>query len=414
MNLESVEYAIASFASALFQRSSMDSITQTDNPIFDGGPFPHFQKGLGLFRPAGLRTSSRATTVVVLGWGVLVVIALVESLATPGTLRSFLQDFAVHGRSLIAAPLFIIAESVSLPRLERVASHFCQAGIVTGQDRPEFERAIASTRRLINSGLAEVVAILLAYLFAVFMIRYVLISVFLPFWRLSHNSGYPPFSWAGWWQVLVSLPLLLILFFGWVWRAVLWGRFLVKVSRLDLQLIAAHPDGAAGLKFIENTLFAFMPVAFTLGIVAAASVANRVIIGEMSLSELQRPILGLTGFVCLLFVSPLMIFSLTLLWQKRLGVLSYGALAHLLGRQFERKWLDPNHAVSDEALEAPDFSATTDLYQIVSNVHQINGLPFDLSSLISLLVVTLLPFLPVALLSVPLDTILREVAKLLF
>jgi len=38
---------------------------------------------------------------------------------------------------------------------------------------------------------------------------------------------------------LVSLPLLLVLFFGWLWRLFLWVRFLWCLSRLDLHLIPA-------------------------------------------------------------------------------------------------------------------------------------------------------------------------------
>ncbi len=59
------------------------------------------------------------------------------------------------------------------------------------------------------------------------------------------------FSLAGWWHLLVSLPLLLILFFGWIWRLALWARFLFLMSRLNLRLIPAHPDNVGGLKICQ-------------------------------------------------------------------------------------------------------------------------------------------------------------------
>jgi Protein of unknown function (DUF1269) len=40
-----------------------------------------------------------------------------------------------------------------------------------------------------------------------------------------------------------------------------------------------------------------------------------------------------------------------------------GTLASDVGRQFERKWLTRTEAIDAGALEVPDFSATTDLYQ---------------------------------------------------
>jgi uncharacterized membrane protein len=64
-------------------------------------------------------------------------------------------------------------------------------------------------------------------------------------------------------------------------------------------------------------------------------------------------------------------------------------------------------------LEVPDFSATTDLYQIVSNVREMKEVPVDLIQLRSLIIAVLLPFLPVALAAVPLRKILETVVKLL-
>ena len=39
------------------------------------------------------------------------------------------------------------------------------------------------------------------------------------------KSDYQAFSLAGWWNALVSVPLFILLFFGWLWRAFLWARF---------------------------------------------------------------------------------------------------------------------------------------------------------------------------------------------
>ena len=64
-------------------------------------------------------------------------------------------------------------------------------------------------------------------------------------------------------------------------------------------------------------------------------------------------------------------------------------------------------------LEAPDFSATTDLYQVVSNVYDMGTIPLDLKDLVPLAIATLLPFVPVALMAVPLDVLLRQLANLL-
>lgn len=78
-----------------------------------------------------------------------------------------------------------------------------------------------------------------------------------------------------------------------------------------------------------------------------------------------------------------------------------------------RKWLKRLGAVDESALEAPDFSATTDLYQVVSNVYDMGVIPIDLRNLLLLIIATLLPFVPVVLMAMPFDVILQEIAGLL-
>src|SRR5207302_1329448 len=64
-------------------------------------------------------------------------------------------------------------------------------------------------------------------------------------------------------------------------------------------------------------------------------------------------------------------------------------------------------------LGVQDFSATTDLYQIVANVYAMRFVPVDFKSLLMLAGATLLPFLPVALLEMPLDALVTRLKELL-
>jgi len=229
---------------------------------------------------------------------------------------------------------------------------------------------------------------------------------------MANGTG-PGLSVAGFWYVFVSMPLLVILFFGWLWRIMLWGRFLFKVSRLNLHLIAAHPDRASGLKFLDSSLMAFMPIAFTLGVVAAGSVANRVLHQGAPIESLNKTVIGLAVCVLVMFVGPLLVFVLKLHHNKVKGVFSYGELADGVGRQFEHRWLANYDKFASGALEATDFSATTDLYQVVANVYEMKIVPFELKSLIILIIVTLLPFIPVVLMFIPLKRVADELLKLL-
>jgi hypothetical protein len=234
----------------------------------------------------------------------------------------------------------------------------------------------------------------------------------IPRWHgLLSPAGFA-LSPAGWWGALVSLPLLVLLELGWVWRLGLWTRFLWLMSRLNLRLVAAHPDHAAGVRFVESSLRSFLPLGFVIGVVVAGPVLNRVVHEAAAPLQFRFLIAGTVIVAVCAFVGPLLVFIGKLIAEQRRGVFAYGALAQCMGQQFERKWLTSDTVLGERALSASDFSATTDLYSIVANIYAMRIVPLQLKSLILLIVVTLLPFLPIALLSVPLDLIVQKLAGL--
>src|SRR5262249_27411610 len=121
---------------------------------------------------------------------------------------------------------------------------------------------------------------------------------------------------------------------------------------------------------------------------------------------------GLLVMIMVLFVAPLVIFTPTLMRAWQSGTLAYDALADQVGHAFEQRWL--TKPADQVALDKPDFSATTDLYSIVANVHAIRFVPVDLKDLLALGIAMLLPFVPVVLLAFPLDEIWKQIKSLLF
>ena len=134
--------------------------------------------------------------------------------------RSFPSDVGVHARFLVAAPALILAEPDCLRRLERVVRHFCDSGLVTNTDRLRYDAAVTSSYKLLHSAVAEILIVVLAYALVAAFALNIMPSRF-PLWRFSSVSGSYHLSPAGWWHVLVSVPLLNVLFLGWVWRLLL-------------------------------------------------------------------------------------------------------------------------------------------------------------------------------------------------
>src|SRR5258705_7711757 len=244
--------------------------------LVDGGAPMRLERALGRVEHDEPRVGRRAFFVVLLGWAPLAVLAAVQVFtSTSQTARSFFSDFAVHARFLIATPALILAEAYCIPRLGEIARHFVDAGLVSDSDSARYERAVASTRRLLDSAAGDALTAALAYAVVV-ILMFNVSTAQLPEWHLRGSGGFPDFSAAGWWHAFVSLPLLLMFFFGWLSRLILWARFLVLMAMLDLHLISSHPDHTGGLKVVSSSVREFRVVRFLIVAVVARSIADQI------------------------------------------------------------------------------------------------------------------------------------------
>jgi hypothetical protein len=376
--------------------------------LFEGGPLAWIQLAAADRRPDGRTVARGASLAVLAGWLPLVVLALMSG---PEALQALLRDCGVYARFLIATPLFIIADAFCTNRLSAVAVHFREAGLVPPDQLPRLDATLARTRKLACSGLAGILIIVAAYL-VVAAIALNASADIVPSWHSGRSAG--EFTAAGWWHVLVSLPLHASLFLAWVWRVLLWAQLLRSIAGLNLRLVPVHPDRAGGLLFVGYSVRAFSVVALAIGSVGAGSIANSVLrTGVHGYTDgLVIGVMLVT--VLVLFVAPLLVFTESLQNAWRRGIFRYGALAARVGAEFERKWFAADTKVDEAALEAPDFSATTDLYQVVSNINGMRFVPVDMASLLLLIGSALVPLIPVMLLAIPADRLAEVLKGLLF
>jgi hypothetical protein len=380
-----------------------------DQHVFDGGPPLRLQRSLGLVKPEQPRILRLALFTAMIAWAPLALATAAQTLFRgDGSVNWFFSDFSIHARYLIALPALLFAEADCIPRLERIVRHFVDIGLVAETDMQRYRAAVESSRRLLSSGYAELIVLIVAYLSTFLLVLYVPLEWTQP-WQRTASGGFSP---AGWWNLLVSMPLVLILLLGWLWRIMLWGRFLVLMAALDLRLLPSHPDLAGGLKFVSTSLRGFRFISFALGAIIAGAIADRVVYQEADLMTFKGYLIGLIIFILIVFAGPLIVFVRKLRETKKRGIFEYGALASRMGHEFESKWLSSES--KEEMLSAPDFSATTDYFAIAANVYEVRDLPFTLKDLIGPVLPALVPFLFVALLKVPFQVILDSLIKLWF
>src|SRR5215471_6793406 len=243
----------------------MNTTIRGRTELFDGGPPIEWERAVFKARPRVENVKRTAQFVLLVSWLPLALIAVFQWLFQHNPAAgSFFTDFAAYARYLVAAPLLVLAESDCIPRLGGVARQFKESGLIVGSDENRYDEAVKSTKRLLNSRSVSIIILVLVYLIVFLSTLYVPAHYF-PSWQRS-GTGQFDLSIAGWVHELISLPLLLLLLMGWIWRVFLWGRFLYVMQGLDLRLIPGHPDHVGGLKFLSTSLRGFRLLSFSIGV----------------------------------------------------------------------------------------------------------------------------------------------------
>lgn len=348
---------------------------------------------------------------VLLAWVPMVLLAAVQGGAWGPTLaRSLLLDVGVYVRFFIAVPLLILAPAYCSFEIRDIVKHFLEAKLVKESEQERFSENFAKLQRQRDWRWVDWILLALAYAYLALVLVQV-VPILPPSWRTMGLEGQRVPTAAGWWLVLVSWPLYLFALFRFLYRMSLWWRFLWGVSRLDLQLNAAIPDGAGGLGFLGLSLTPFLWPAFAIAVSVAGMLANVALQAGVSIVGYKVLVFVFAGCNVGLFVGPLLFF-INRLWEaRRQGELNHALLAGRQIRQYELEWIRKTPARGD-LLSVQDFSAVIDLNSTVYNVRRISLVPVQWRQIGSLIACTLLPFLPVAALEIPVTEILQQVLKL--
>lgn len=332
-----------------------------------------------------------------------------EFLGQAGTLRSFILDVKIHANFIIATPLLSVAEGMVGRRLSDIVTHFDRDGLIRKEHLPKFRRIIESARTSLTRREAMLTVAVLAYIAALAAMSSVGPNE-LSAWNVTAERT--ELSLAGWWHMLVSLPVFVALILGWIWRLAVWAKTLARISRLDMNLVPSHPDRACGLAFVGYSLRALWPFGFCIGVIGAGSIASAVLRYDAGLMPSLMFVGSLAVAVLLICSLPVFVFVPRLVAEWWRSVFTYNALAIRQNKQLTARWIESARSERDPS-QAPDFSSAADFFQLVGNVQSIRPIPIDLRSVAFLVVMTLLPFIPAALLLVPPARILEGLRSLL-
>ncbi|MGZ3391896.1 MAG: hypothetical protein ACXVCF_20190 [Isosphaeraceae bacterium] len=352
------------------------------------GPSFRMAQRFGFNRPDRPRRIRKILLLILVTWVPLVLLSLVAGHAFGNRVAvTLLRDPVILSRFLFVLPLLALAEIVVERSLGVQAQQFLASGVVPAGEAVKLEAAKAEALRLRESVVAEGVIVVLAVAIAIIAQVVIRFGSEESTWKRS-DAG---ITLAGWWYILVSLPILFFFLLRWFWIFLLWSRFLFRISRLGLELTPTHPDRAGGLGFLGWGLASFGLVLMAISAVLSGSLAYEIVHRGSSLNILKYHIMIFVVLAIVILHAPLIVFTGRLARCRFRGLLDFGSLIGDHDRAFNEKWLKSQ---GSSLLGSAHMGSLAHMSPVYEQVERMQLLPWDKQALIVLVAAALIPMIP--------------------
>jgi hypothetical protein len=373
-----------------------------------GGLSLFVARRLGFEPPTPRRRVLKILLLVLVTWLPLVLLSVWAGHAWGGSVSEpLLLDPVIWTRFLFVLPLLELAQVAVETSLGVQVHHLRQTGLVGARELPEFDGALETAIRLRRSTVAEVVMMVLVLALSITA-------------RVFVGHAPPGSTWervggsvtaAGWWYVLVSLPIMGFFLLRWLWIFGLWAWFLVRVSRLDLELTATHPDRSGGLGFLGWGVASFAPVLMAVSAVLSGAIAREILHRGSSLDSLKYHVMVFVVVSIIIVHAPLLAFIGR---QGRLrfrALLEFGSVVRRHDRAFDEKWIEHPVAPPESLLGSPDVSSLSSIAMAFDHIDRMQLFPFDRKAVVVLAAAALIPMVPLVGTAIPIAEIVTKLGE---
>ncbi len=388
-----------------------DRVETTPVPDFEalfalgGGRVGRGLERLQLARGARLRADRVAVLLAAVTWLPLLVLAAVEGVAWGDAVHvPFVKDFLPYGQFLIAVPVLVLGHVTVGRYLIRAVAELRTSEVLDAKDTPVLDAVLARTLQRWRGASVDVgILILTCAATAVSLLgaREWLTGG----WQVAGDG----MTLAGWWYLLISLPVMRFLALRWLWRLLLWAWILWRVSRLELHPRPAHPDRAGGLAFLGGTQAAFGVFVFAFGVQLACLIADAVYFRGADLADFRGQVVAFVVIVVVVLMLPLLVFAPKLLRAREEYILFLSSSAHRGAGDLTRKL----RATQGGELPSNAVSGLSDFGVLYENARLMRPVPMEIQHVLGLMLAAVLPFLPLIFLVMPAREVLRTLARLL-
>jgi hypothetical protein len=386
------------------KEKSLQADLSSDRLSTTRGPLLQVAGHLGLIG----RSGSSVPAGLAIGAGLWLVLVLLAHFEGAGHRLWTLEAIAGHVRLLLVIPLLFLAESMFEPRVRDWIAMLLRYRIVPEAEQSRFERTAAWFDRRRHSRVAELLALTVAAALSipgVFTVQFGATAAFDP------ARADAAFSLAGAWYWFVALTVFRFLVVRWLWHLGLWWLLLWRISRLQLRLIATHPDRAGGLGFVEVVQSQLLPLVVAISALQAAALSESVVTGMGGLEILAPTMLVTLVVELLLMIGPTFLFGRTL-WTHRVEALrKYMGLASLFVDRFHHTWAEHQGVANDDLVNTGQWSSLTDMGASVSVVREMRLIPVSPRFLVQIAIAGIAPALPLLLLKYPVSDLAANVVS---
>jgi len=382
--------------------------------LVSGGRSRQVLTRAGLAGPHWRQVAKRAVILAAITWVPLLVLTLVRrfSLAR-GAGIPFLDDLVVHVRLLVALPLLAAGQQALDYWAGAFVRDLSRSALVPEDEAPGFRAAAEGMGRLRDSGVVELLLLAAAYARSYTIVTAGPMAA-LSSWRTLPTDSGAVLSPAGWWYLLVSLPIYHFLLYRWGWGFVVWTVFLWRLARSHLRLLPTHPDRAGGVGFAGAVQMRFGIVIFALSAVLSATLAQRDLFLKIPVLSAQPMLIGFAIGAVVIALAPLLVFTPALVRCRTQGLLEYADLGQRYTADFHEKWIGREPPERQVLLGSPDIQSLADLNNSFAVIRDMKPVPFDGNTVVVLAACAILPLLPLIFAVVPLASILKKLAGVLF
>ena len=382
--------------------------------LLPGEPLNRIQAAMG-FNPNGRYFFiGRAIVLALLCWGPLAIWAFTHGSAFSGEHDPLLRHFGINVRFLIAVPILILSSVGADKSLQIILQRFVDSGMVRSEDHRHFQEVLDRSCRVFSNFVPWLVIVIIGALLNWFRMG-ASIDDHEMIWAINPigTSAEGSFAYARWWFLCVSSPIFTILLGGWCWGLVVVTLLFARIARMDLDLVATHPDRLAGLGFIKRLPRIFVGFTFSISAVLAGRWAHDLYFHEETLAGLKAPFFAMAGALILFQMLPLLVFSRKLYLFRRNALYQYGLLLTKHGRLVRDRWILGKQIPEDKVLEAQELGPLTDINAVYEAVKDMRAFPIDRDSVLLLLAPIVIPFIPLLLIKMPIKELFNELLNTL-